>query len=129
MYRCRTCDKQAARHGDEVCDSFGGGRRKQGGTGVLSRPRWVHGRALQLREHPYYSHLCLRFQAHGAKIQEDRTQQLWIHGEGDDGEPEHGHDELFILKGSPTKKKKDQSEQFHLLLFGKKEKIVICLQV
>lgn len=98
VYRCCTCHKEAARFGDEICHSSGRGRRGQGGSSFLPRPRWIYGRALQLREYPSYSHLFLLIQAQRAKIQEAGTCYMWIHGECDDGEPEHGHAELLILR-------------------------------
>lgn len=121
VYRCWTRYKEAARYGDEICHSCGGGRRGQGGPGLLPWPGWVHDRALQLREHPCHSYLFLLIQAQRAELQEG-TKQLWIHGECDDGELKHGHDELFILKVPQN------SEPIPPFFYLLKENCYICFE-
>lgn len=91
-------EEETTRDGDEVRDSGGGGSRGEGGPSLLPRPRRVHGRDLQLREHPDHPHLLLPVQAQAAKLQQSAREQLWVHGDHDDGEPQHGHHELLLLR-------------------------------
>lgn len=61
-------EEETTRDGDAVRDGGGGGSRGEGGPSLLPRPRRVHGRDLQLRQHPDPPHLLLPVQAQAREL-------------------------------------------------------------